>query len=233
MTDVGTKAILGMDILPQLGLVQAASCAPITVGKEVSASFRLQSDATFDGMDYSTHNSSFSMKALFEAELKRLLAGEIIVPCENPKVSAPIVLVVKTSSSSSHPMRLCGDYSTTVNKIIDPGAFRKLKLEEIVEKTDGAKFYSVLDLRKCLYLQVNLAEESQYFTCISTQMGYFTFTKLQFGISAAPLIFHEIMDKVLAGIPNVASYKDDILLAASTRKIHDKALQCLRARLSK
>lgn len=188
MTDVGTKAILGMDILPQLGLVQAASCAPITVGKEVSASFRLQSDATFDGMDYSTHNSSFSMKALFEAELKRLLAGEIIVPCENPKVSAPIVLVDKTSSSSSHPMRLCGDYSTTVNKIIDPCAFRMLKLEEIVEKTAGAKFYSVLDLRDA-YLQVNLAEESQYFTCISTQMGYFTFTKLQFGISAAPLIF--------------------------------------------
>jgi len=231
VTGLGTKAILGMDSLPQLGLVQT-TCAPITVGDEVTASLRLKSDATLDGMVYPARSLPFSMKVLVEAELKRLLAAGVIERCENPKVAAPIVPVIKTSPTSTHPIRLCGDYSRTINKIIDPGAYRMPKLEEILTKTTGAKFYTVLDLHDA-YLQVNLDRESQYLTCISTHMGYFTFTKLQFGISAAPLIFQEIMDKVLAGIPNVSSYQDDILIATPTREAHDITLQCVRQRLSK
>ena len=149
---------------------------------------------------------------------------------QNPTISAPIVPVMK-QAGASHPTRLCGEYSCKkINKIIDRDLYRIPLLEEILQKIAHAGVYSVIDLEDA-YLQVSLAPDSQLLTCISTHIGHFAFRKLQFGISAAPLIFQEIIDKVLYDIPCVAAYQHDIIIGAPTQKQYDEALRLVKLRL--
>ena len=82
-----------------------------------------------------------------------------------------------------------------------------------MEQISGTQVYSVLDLMDA-YLQILLSKDSQRLTCISMHIGHFVYKRLQFGISATPLIFQEIIDKVLAGISYVSAYQDDIIIGA-------------------
>ena len=95
---------------------------------------------------------------------------------------------------------------------------------------NGATVYSVLNPADA-YLQVALDPKSQHLTCISTHLGNFAYTKMQFGISVAPLIFQEAIDSVLSDISYIASYQDDILIGTPTKKLHDLSLQAVKERL--
>ena len=232
VTDVGSTPILGTDFLLPLGFVEFHTNPISCVNNcDFIASFRIKENASFDGMRFAARSLPFSMKSMVEDEIRRLLREDIIYPIANPVMSAPIVPVVK-QAGARHPIRICGDYSMTLNKIIDPDSYQIPKLEEIAEKLSGAKVYSVLDLSDA-YLQVALSEDSQKFTSISTHMGHFAYKRLQFGVSAAPLIFQEIMEKVLTGIPHNANYQDDIIIGAPDDHTHDETLSCVRARLQK
>lgn len=226
-----TKPILGLDFLKELNIFDFNNCFPLKLSSTgFEASFRLKRDANFDGMKFPARSLPFSMQSMVETELKRLLSAGIIYPIENPVVSAPIVPVVK-QAGAARPIRICGDYSRTLNRFIDRDSYKLPRLEEILQKIAGATVYSVLDLEDA-YLQVSLTEESQPLTCISTHIGHFAYKKLQFGISAAPLIFQEAMDKVLKDVPYVAAYQDDIIIGAPTQKKHDEILQLVKSRLS-
>ena len=64
-------------------------------------------------------------------------------------------------------------------------------------------------------------------------IGHFAYKRLQFGISAAPLIFQEIINKVLASISYVSAYKDDIIIGAPNQQVHTHILSAVLARLKK
>lgn len=226
------QPLLGMNFIHSLNLLTGITCSPVVLLKDSDfvASFRLKRNASIDGMKYAARSLPFSMKALVEDELRRLLDADVIYPVDNPRISAPIVPVRK-QSGASRPIRICGDYSCTLNKIIDPDAYKIPRIEEILEKIPNAKYYSVLDLEDA-YLQIGLTKESQSLTCVSTHMGHFAYRKMQFGISAAPLIFQEVMDRVLKGIPNTAAYQDDIVVGTETDEQHDVCLNLVRQRLA-
>ena len=215
ISELGSRPIFGMDYLRQLDFIKSSipvspKCMPITCGSNrFSASFCLKKDASMDGMRCAARSLPFSMKIHVETEIRRLLAAEIIYPAADPVISTPVVPVVK-QVGADRPIRLCGDYSRTLNRIIDPDAYNLPTIEQILQKVAGASVYSVLDLEDA-YLQVALSEESQLFTCVSTHLGYFAYRRLQFSISAAPLIFQEIVDKVLSAIDGLPAYQDNTL----------------------
>ncbi len=238
ISDDAKRAILGMDYLRSLGIIDSlsmktsmpVSCCPIQCdASRFSASFRLKDDAQMDGMRYAARSLPFSMKILVETEIRRLLAADIIFPVKDPVISAPIVPVVK-QVGAARPIRLCGDYSCTLNRIIDADSYTIPTLEQILQRIAGASYYSVLDLKDA-YLQVMLSTESQLLTCVSTHLGYFAYRQLQFGIWAAPLIFQEIIDIVLQDIRRVAAYQDDIIISGANDEEHDSRLKVVKARL--
>ena len=96
-------------------------------------------------MVFSARSLPFSMKVLVENEIKRLLGEGIIFPVKNPIMSAPIVPVVK-QAGASRPIRLYGDYSKTINRVIDCASYHIPLLEEILEKISGCEIYSVFDM---------------------------------------------------------------------------------------
>ena len=171
ITSQGTSAILGMDFMTHLGYV-SFSASPVTFSDaKIEASFRIKENVSLDGLCYAPRSLPFAMKGMVESELQRLLKLGIIYPVENPVMAAPIVPVVK-QAGATNPIRICGDYSLTLNKIIDPDQYSVPRLEEILEKVSSSKVYSVLDLSDA-YLQIPLSPQSQLYTCISTHIGCF------------------------------------------------------------
>ena len=138
-----TRPNPGMDSLSSLQFVR--ECAPLTKSSSgFVVSFRLQHDVKTDGMCYPSKSLPFSMKTLFEVETKRLLAAGIIYPVSNPVVSAPIIPVVK-QVGAARPIRICGDYLLTLNKLIDRDSYTLPRMEEILHKVNGATVNSILD----------------------------------------------------------------------------------------
>ena len=131
-------------------------------------------------------------------------------------MSAPTVPVVKNNGD----IRLCGDYRLTANTVIDSGSYHLPPFNEIVQQLANFDYFSKIDLQQA-YWQLSLDPNSQRLTTISTHLGHFNFTRLPFGISASPRIFHifqHYMDSLLADLDGVFAYQDDILIGAETKR---------------
>ena len=113
------------------------------------ASFHLKSGCNIDGMHYLAHSLPFSMKTMVKVELKRLIAARIIYPVDNPMILAPIMPVVK-QSGTSRPIRICGDYSLTLNHIIDRDSYTLLHLKEVLQKSEWRDSIFCARLGRCL-----------------------------------------------------------------------------------
>ena len=72
------------------------------------------------------------------------------------------------------------------------------------------------------YQQVLLEEDSWQY---NTHKGLYRHNRLPFGITSAPTIFQQTMEKILQGLPCVTVYIDDILFAGSNDEVHMEALE--------
>jgi transposase InsO family protein len=210
--------ILGCNVLSMFNMIQIA---PILLGgKEIKADIILRSKFNDNILPkFKPRSLPFSIKTKVEQDIKDKVKSGILVPESAPIMACPIVPVVKPDGS----VRVCGDYSVTANKFIDAEQYSLPTLEDITSAMVNCKFFSKLDLKNA-YLQIPLTIESQKVTTISTTVGFYNFTKLPFGISAAPRIFQQYIDNIIQ-LPNVRAYQDDILIGGFSKEDHDKKLQ--------
>ena len=68
-------------------------------------------------------------------------------------------------------------------------------------------------------------------TAIITPFGLFKFVRMPFGLKNAGMTFQRFIDRVLAGLPFVLVYLDDILVASPDRKTHLEHLRVVLERL--
>ena len=127
-------------------------------------------------------------------------------------------------------IRLCGNYSVTVNKYAKKEAYPIPNIEELYNRLRGGVLYTKLDLNQA-YAQLVLDEDSRKYTTINTTKGIFEYTRLPYGISAAPGIFQRTMDNLLQGIPMCCVYLDDILVSGKTVSEHNANLKLVLDRL--
>ena len=80
-------------------------------------------------------------------------------------------------------------------------------------------------------MQLSLAEESRYITAFVTHKGMYQFKRMPFGLSSAPSAFQKVMVTVVAGVPGVAIYMDDIVVHGPDRPTHDQRLNEVFQRL--
>ena len=71
--------------------------------------------------------------------------------------------------------------------------------------------------------------KSHPYTTLNTHRGLFRYTRLPFGVAAAPAIFQCTMESLLSGLPHVCIYLDNILITGESAHLHNLAavLQCL------
>lgn len=176
---------------------------------------------------YKPRDIPYAIKELLDNEIDRLLSEGIIVPVTHSDWAAPVVPVVKTDRK----IRLCGDYKITVNKCATNESYPLPKIEDLYAKLSGGKLFTSLDLRHA-YEQLPLAIDSRKYVTINTHRGLFTYTRLPYGVSAAPSIFQRVIDSLFQGMPNVLVYLDDILITGSTVDEHLQTLEQVLLKLN-
>ena len=158
----------------------------------------------------------YALRDLVDRELQRLQDEGTLEPVEFAEWAAPIVAVLKQDKST---VRICGDFSVTVNPVSKLDKYPIPKVNDLFAKLGKGKLFSKLDLSHA-YQQLPLDTESKKYVVINTHKGLFQYSRLPFGISSAPGIFQRVMDSLLQGIEGVVVYLDDILITGSTVEAH-------------
>jgi hypothetical protein len=159
-------------------------------------------------------------------ELEKMLKLGVIRPSNSPW-SSPIVLVTKKDGS----VRFCVDYRK-LNGITIKDSYPMPRLEDLLNRLHGKKYFSVLDARSG-YWQLPVAEEDIFKTAFITHEGLFEFVKQPFGISSGCAIWQRMLDRVLGDLRFncCAVYIDDILVFSDSLEQHMKDLQNVFDRL--
>lgn len=149
----------------------------------------------------------FTIKEKVTQELLRLKAEGLITPVDSSEWATPIVPIVKPNGT----IRLCGDYKVTINPSLITDKFPIPRINDLLASLKGGTKFCKLDLSQA-YLQLQLHEESQKLTTISTHLGLFVMNRLPYGIASCPGIFSRVIHNLLINLEGTLSFFDDILI---------------------
>ncbi|XP_052750886.1 uncharacterized protein LOC128200694 [Galleria mellonella] len=166
-----------------------------------------------------------ALKHKVEGELQRLSDLGILERVEHSEFATPIVPVLRSDGG----IRICGDFSVTLNKALFMDNYPLPRIEDLFAKLHGGLQFSKLDLSRA-YNQLEL-DDSKYLTCINTHKGLFIYNRLVFGLSNAPSIFQRTMEQLLGDIEGTCIFLDDILITGSTKEEHLNRLEQVLWRL--
>ncbi|XP_026288983.1 uncharacterized protein K02A2.6-like [Frankliniella occidentalis] len=152
-----------------------------------------------------------------EKELKRMEEAQFLRPVLYSKWASPTVIVPKKNGQE---VRICGDYSATVNPQVETAYYPIPKIDHL--SMVSGKYFTKLDMKDA-YCHVKIAEEDQEILTLSTHVGLKAVMRLLFGLSFAPAEFMSIISQILGELLNeyydqMFLYLDDLLLAAKTKE---------------
>ena len=166
----------------------------------------------------------YAMKSRLDEELDRLDQQGVWKRVQYSKWAAPLVAVLKDPRDPTGPIRICGDFKQTVNKIAPLDSYPiPSTIDQLATLAGGQKF-TKLDLSQA-YQQLELDEASMELLTINTHQGLFQPSRLQFGIHSATGIFQREMDRRLQRIPMTKVRVDDILVSGQDDEEHLRNLR--------
>lgn len=159
--------------------------------------------------------------------LTELLEQKFISPSSSP-YGAPILFVKKKGETRR---RMCIDYRDINNQTIK-NRYPLPRITELIERLQGAKFFTKLDLRQGYY-QIRVKPEDRYKTAFVTRYGQYEFSVMPFGLCNAPATFQHFINTVLSTLTDecAISYLDDIVIYSKTLEEHVKHVQLVLDKL--
>lgn len=121
-------------------------------------------------------------------------------------------------------MEICVDYRKLNTRTIKD-AYTLQNIEETFIALDGAKWFSIMDLKSGSY-QVEVAEEDKYKMAFVYPLGYFEFNRMPHGVTNAPSNFHCLMEKCVGNLHlnEVLVFLDDLIVFSETLEEHEAIL---------
>lgn len=175
-------------------------------------------------------------RQIYEMEQKGIISR-----CDSPW-NSPIFLVPKKPNDRVEKQyRLVIDYRE-VNKVIEPTSFPMPRIDEILDKMDGKKYFTTLDVEGA-YHQVALEQKSRQYTAFSTSSVKYCFNSVPFGLVSSPFAWLMVASKIICGSveegdeslsdEGVWLYMDDVVVASTTLEQHLATLEKLFKRFTK
>ena len=110
--------------------------------------------------------------------------------------------------------------------VVIPSKYPIPDMTDMLDKLKGAAVFSSLDM-KSAFNQLPLHEESRNLTAFTTPDGLRRYTRCCFGLSSIPAAFQKVMDSILAELPGVQVYLDDIIIFGESKEQHARLQQVL------
>ena len=145
---------------------------------------------------------------------------------EHSEWVSPMVPIVKPNGD----LRICDDYSVTINKFSIMEQYPIPSLEELLRKLSGGKLFTKIDLSQGHH-QLELTSESRKYTTINTHQGLYQYKCLTYGVTSVVSVFQRTIENVLKGLPGCCVRIDDILVSGEADEIHLKNLHRVLQRL--
>ncbi|GBG77420.1 hypothetical protein CBR_g23869 [Chara braunii] len=164
--------------------------------------------------------------SVLRAQLDDLLEKGWIRPSSSP-YGAPVLFVRKKNKD----LRLCIDYGKlNAQTIRNVGPLPRI--DDLLERMGGAKFFSKLDL-KSGYHQLKIRKEDRYKTAFKTRYGHFEWLVMPFGLTNAPTTFQAAMTTEFQHMLDrfVLIYLDGILVYSRSLEEHVEHLRTVLERL--
>ncbi|GJQ97930.1 putative reverse transcriptase domain-containing protein [Tanacetum coccineum] len=128
---------------------------------------------------------------------------------------------------------MCIDYRE-LNKLTVKNRYPLPRIDDLFDQLQGSSVYSKIDLRSG-YHQLRVCDEDVPKTTFRTRYGHYEFQVMPFGLSNAPTVFMDLMNRVCRPYLDkfVIVFIDDILIYSKTKEEHDAHLRLILELLKK
>ncbi|GJU30776.1 putative reverse transcriptase domain-containing protein [Tanacetum coccineum] len=128
---------------------------------------------------------------------------------------------------------MCIDYRE-LNKLTVKNHYPLPRIDDLFDQLQGSSVYSKIDLRPG-YHQLIIREEYIPKTTFRTRYGHFKFQVIHFGLTNAPVVFMDLMNRVCKLYLDlfVIAFIDDILVYSRNEKEHEEHLKLILKLLKK
>lgn len=182
-------------------------------------SFSVRDNSNFVGPVYAIPQKY--AKAVDE-EIKKMLSLGIIEPSASANLN-PLVVIPKKDGS----VRLCID-ARQLNKRIEPDQQRAESIEGLIQRFEGCKIFSIMDLSASFW-QIPLKAEDRPLTAFAYKNFLYQFTRVPFGTRTSSAALIRAMSRILGSdtAEFATSYVDDLVIASRTFEDHIRHLQLI------
>ncbi|GFU53703.1 uncharacterized protein K02A2.6 [Trichonephila clavipes] len=164
------------------------------------------------------HHRYYVQQCLARMTLIATYSVGIIEKVDSSEWATPVVPVVKSDGS----IRLCADYSVTLNPNLIVPQHPLPRLDEIFGSLNGGKQFTKLDFKHA-YLQMKVHPDSQKLMTINTHKGLYICKRLMYGLNGAPAIWHSMLTDYF--MDGVKVFMDDARITGSDEISHFTALE--------
>ena len=175
----------------------------------------LDVDPTVPSKRSRPHTVPFSQRELFRRELERLVEIGVLEKCGRADWVSGTFCVPKKDGR----VRWVSDFRA-LNKALKRKFHPLPKTSEILSRRKGCKFLSKLDLSMQHCCTFELDDESAELCAIAAPFGLFRHRRLPMGISPAPDISQEIVERVLGHLEDLEIYLDDLAAFSDSWEAH-------------
>ena len=153
-------------------------------------------------------------------QLQELLDKRFIRP-NNSHRGAPVLFVKKKDGT----LRFCIDYRQ-LNKVMIKNRYPLPRIDDLFNQLKGAKVLSKIDVRSG-YCQMRIKGQDVPKTTFRTRYRHFEFLVLPFGLTNAPALFMDLMNRVFRPYLDkfVVVFIDDILVYSKSYEEHEQHLR--------